>query len=106
MSQLLDKVSDTIKSLGDKDKITDAKQKMDDALESLNQTAGDTTGSMFDGLSELADKTKEIAEDPIFSVLPGALSGMGEAFRENGFTGGVETVSTLIQLLSSIGGED
>jgi ElaB/YqjD/DUF883 family membrane-anchored ribosome-binding protein len=101
LDKLLDEVSDSLDSLQKdaEEKYAEIEKDVQEKLDTLDKNFGKDTGDALDKINELVGKAQELLDK---GIVQGGLSAIGEKFREDGFTEGVNSVSALLQLLGDM----
>ena len=101
LDELLDKVTEGLDSLKKdaEEKYAEIEKDVQETLDTLNKSFGSDTGDALDKINELVGKAQELLNS---EMIQGSLSALSTQFREEGFTEGANTVSTLIQLISNM----
>ena len=101
LEKLLDKVTDGLDSLkkDTEEKYQQIEKDVQEQLDTLNTDFGKGTGDALDQINELVGKAQELLDG---GLIQNGLSAIGDQFRDEGFSEGINSVSTLIQLLSGV----
>ena len=94
IGNLKDNISDTVEGwIGNPgEKIDEAMQKVSDAMKKLDSFLGGSTGDSLDGFSKFVEKTNDWLNGADFSKVNDAVNDLSEAFKEDGFSGGVGSI--------------
>lgn len=101
LDELLDKVTEGLDSLKKdaEEKYAEIEKDVQETLDTLNKSFGSDTGDALDKINELVGNAQELLNS---EIIQDSLSALSTQFREEGFTEGANTVSTLIQLISNM----
>ena len=94
IDNLKDSISETVEGWTGESggKIDEAKQKVTDALDILDEYMGEGTGNSIDGLMNFVDKTKDWLNGSDFSKVNDAVNNLADVFKNDGFSKGVGSI--------------